>query len=59
MLELRQSYLKSKGIEDVRHVLTSDKRAELTKRTRADYEDSEEQRSLQDLDIKKGKDEGR
>ena len=32
VLELRQSYLKSKGIEDLRHVLTSDERAERTKR---------------------------
>ena len=59
VLELRQSYLKSKGIEDLRHVLTKDERKELSKRAKADYEDSEEQRSLQDLDIKKGKDEGR
>ena len=59
VLELRQSYLKSKGIEDLRHVLTSDERNELTKRARADYEDSEEQRILQDLDIKKGKAEGK
>ena len=59
VLELRQSYLKSKGIEDLRHVLTNDERNELTKRARADYEDSEEQRILQDLDIKKGKAEGK
>ena len=59
VLELRQSYLKSKGIEDLRHVLTKDERKELSKRAKADYEDSEEQRSLQELDIKKGKDEGR
>ena len=43
VLELRQSYLKSKGIKDLRHVLTSDERIELTKRAKADYEDSEEQ----------------
>ena len=59
VLELRQSYLKSKGIEDLRHVLTSDERAELTKRARADYEDSEEQRVLQDLDMEKGKAKGK
>ena len=58
-LELRQSYLKSKGIEDLRHVLTSDERAELTERARADFEDSEEQRVLQDLDIEKGKAKGK
>ena len=55
VLELRQSYLKSKGIENLRYVLTSAERVELTKRARADYEDSEEQRILQDLDIRKGK----
>ena len=59
VLELRLSYLKSKGIEDLHHVLTNDERNELIKRARADYEDSEEQRSLHDLDIKKGKHEGR
>ena len=59
VLELRQSYLKSKGIKDLRHVLTSDERIELTKRARADYEDSEEQRILQDLDIRNGKARGK
>ena len=58
VLELRQSYLKSKGIEDLRHVLTSDERAELTKRARDDYEDSEEQRALQEKDVEKGKAKG-
>ena len=42
VLELRQIYLKSKGIEDLRHVLTSAERAELTKRVRAEHENSEE-----------------
>jgi len=59
VLELRQSYLKSKGIEDLRHVLTSDERAELTKRVRAEYENSEEQRDLQDTDVDKGKAKGK
>jgi hypothetical protein len=59
VLELRQSYLKSKGIEDLRHVLTSDERAELTKRVRAEYENSEEQRALQDTDADKGKAKGK
>ena len=58
VLELRQIYLKSKGIEDLRHVLTSDERAELTKRARADYDDPEDQRVLQDVDIEKGKTKG-
>ena len=56
VLELRQSYLKSKGIEDLRHVPTSD---ELTKRARADYEASEEQRALQARDVEKGKAKGK
>ena len=51
MLQLRQSYLERKGIRDLRHVLTNDERAELTKRARADYEDSEEQRVLQHADV--------
>ena len=55
VLELRQSYLKSKGIENLRYVLTSDERVELTKRARADFEESEAQRILQDLDIRNGK----
>jgi len=55
VLELRQSYLKSKGIENLRYVLTSDERVELTKRARADFEESEAQRILQDLDIEKGR----
>ena len=59
VLELRQSYLKSKGIEDLHHVLTSDERNELIKRARADYEDSEAQRILHDLDIEKGKGKGK
>ena len=59
VIELRQSYLKSKGIDYLRHVLTSDERAELTKRARADYEDSEAQRILHDLDIGKGNAEGK
>jgi len=59
VLELRQSYLKSKGIENLRHVLTNDERAELTKRARADYEDLEEQRVLQHTDVEKGKAKGK
>ena len=59
VLELRQIYLKSKGIEDLRHVLTSAERAELTKRVRAEYENSEEQRALQDTDVDKGKAKGK
>ena len=59
VLELRQSYLKSKGIKDLSHVLTSDERMELTKRARADYEDSEEQRKLRALDISNGKARGK
>ena len=55
VLELRQSYLKSKGIENLRYVLTSDERVELTKRARADFEESEAQRILQDLDIENGR----
>ena len=59
VLELRQSYLKSKGIKDLSHVLTSDERMELTKRARADYEDSEEQQQLQKKDVEKGKTKGK
>ncbi|MDA8583139.1 hypothetical protein N9L68_02875 [bacterium] len=50
VLGLRRSYLRSKGIEDLRHVLAGDERAELTKRIRDDYEGSEEQRVMQDTD---------
>ena len=53
VLELRQSYLKSRGIEDLRHVLTSAERAEFTKRVREDYEESGEQRALQERDVEK------
>ena len=55
VLELRQSYLKSNGIDNLRHVLTSDESAELVGRVRTEYEETEEQRALQDKDVKKGK----
>ena len=53
VLELRQSYLESKGIKDLRYVLTGDQRVELIKRAKAEYEDSEEQRILQYAGVKK------
>ena len=59
VLELRKSYLESKGIEDLRHVLSNDERAGFTKRARAEYKDSEEQRVLQDRDVEKGKAKGK
>ena len=60
VLELRQSYLKSKGIEDPLHVLNSDERAECTQGARKDYEDSEEQQQLQKKkDVEKGKTKGK
>ena len=55
VLEVRQSYLKSKGIQNLRYVLTSDERVEFTKRVRADFEESDAQRILQDLDIENGR----
>ena len=55
VLELRQSYLASKGIENLRHVLTPEERAEFIKRVREEFENSEEQRDLQDADVRKGK----
>ena len=50
VLELRHRYLVSKGIEEPRHVLTDEERAEFIRCVRADFEDSEEQRALQDTD---------
>ena len=59
VLELRQSYLKSKGIENRRHVLTSAERAELVARVSREYEETEEQRALQETDVEKGKANGK
>ena len=59
MLELRHRYLVSKGIEDPRHVLTDEERAEFIRCVRADFEDSEEQRALQDTDVEKWKAKGK
>ena len=55
VLGLRQSYLASKGIENLRHVLTVEERAEFINRVREEFENSEEQRDLQDADVRKGK----
>ena len=54
VLELRQRYLRSKGIKNPLHVLNSDQRAEFTKGVREDYEESEEQQKLQRNDVEKG-----
>ena len=54
VLELRQRYLRSKGIKNPLHVLNSDQRAEFTKGVREEYEESEEQQKLQRNDVEKG-----
>ena len=55
VLELRHSYLESKGIEDPCHILMDAERDELIKRAKAEYEGSEEQQFLQSADAKKWK----
>ena len=50
VLLLRQTFLQSKGIADIRHVLTAPERGELTKAARQKYEETEEQRLLQARD---------
>ena len=51
VLELRQSYLRSQGISDLRYVLTNKQRVEPIECARADFEDSQEQRDLQKADV--------
>ena len=58
VLELRHKYVASTGIADLRHVLTEEERGELTKGVKDEYEDSVEQRLLQDTDVVKGETEG-
>ena len=59
VLELRHSYLESKGIEDPCHILMDAERDELIKRAKAEYEGSEEQRFLQSADARKWKPKGK
>ena len=54
VLELRQRYLRRKGIRNPLHVLNNDQRAEFTKGVREEYEESEEQQQLQRKDVEKG-----
>ena len=55
VLELRQRYLKSKGIKNLAHVLNKEQRAEFTRGARKEYEETEEQQHLQKKDIEKGR----
>ena len=59
VLELRHSYLESKGIEDPFHILMDAERDELIKWAKAQYEGSEEQRFLQSADARKWKPKGK
>ena len=52
VLELRQSYLRSNGIELVLTVLTNKQRVELVERARAHFENSQEQRDLGMRDVR-------
>ena len=52
VLELRQSYLRSNGIELVLTVLTNKQRVELVERARAHFENSQEQRDLKMRDVR-------
>ena len=52
VLELRQSYLRSNGIELVLTVLTNKQRVELVERARAQFENSQEQRDLKMRDVR-------
>ena len=55
VLRARHEFLRSKNITDLRHKLTEYERAQLVKDVRQEYEDSEEQRALQERDAAKGK----
>ena len=57
-LHLRQKFLRSKGIADMRHVLTEDERGELAKAARQTYDKSQEQRLLQARDLDTGRAKG-
>ena len=59
VLELRRSYLESQGIENPYHVLTDNERTDFMKRVREKYENSQEQRDLQDADVHKWKSKGK
>ena len=50
VLQLRHEFLRSKGIADMSHVFTKAERSEFTSLARQTYEESEEQRILQDRD---------
>jgi len=52
VLELRQSYLRSNGIELVFNSLTNKQRVELVERARAHFENSQEQRDLKMRDVR-------
>ena len=58
-LRVRRAFLRSKNIDDFRHVLTEDERGELVKWARQEYERSERQLALQERDAEKGKAEGK
>ena len=58
MLQLRREFLQRKGITDMRHILTDEERAELTKTVLEDYEMSTQQVELQERDTAKGIDKG-
>ena len=59
VLQLRHDFLKSKNIDDLRHVLTESERGELVKGARQEYEKSEQQLALQERDAEKGKAKGK
>ena len=59
VLRIRHDYLRSKNITNLRHVLTEPQRAELVKEVRREYEQSEEQLSLQKRDVEKAKGKGK
>ena len=52
VLELRQSYLRSNGIELVLNSLSNKQRVELVERARAHFENSQEQRDLEIRDVR-------
>ena len=52
VLELRQSYLRSNGIELVFNSLSNKQRVELVERARAHFENSQEQRDLKMRDVR-------
>ena len=59
VLKLRHDFLRSKNIDDMRYVLTEPERQELVRVARDQYEQSRQQRALQERDVEKGKARGK